>query len=227
MLKDRDGTPNTHYADAVRLLMSDGKEQLFVNADDVPEPVPATVSAADVDFTAGYMEITPDEGTVLSKVTVEKPANLLAEYIKEGINIAGIVGELAGGGSAKIATNWAFYNAQSSSGTVTHGLGVVPDIVIVWGYSITANVTNKVKFYQGCSSAFGSKYSGMGGSAHKVVVYNTASTTVTAKFNATGIDDAQNTNCIFGATDTIFKLEASSSYKLDGSYQWVAIGGLT
>lgn len=44
----------------------------------------------------GNQTIEPDEGYVLSGVTVEKPSTLIAGNIKDGVNIGGVVGTLQG-----------------------------------------------------------------------------------------------------------------------------------
>lgn len=52
-----------------------------------------------LDFSGGDMTITPAAGQVLSGLTIPKPETLIPENIKEGVNIAGILGTLAAGGS--------------------------------------------------------------------------------------------------------------------------------
>ena len=50
-----------------------------------------------VTFSSDGQEVTPDSGLVLSKVTINKPANLLSENIKSGVTIAGVAGSYSGG----------------------------------------------------------------------------------------------------------------------------------
>lgn len=97
--------------------------------------VPASVEkTVELDFSAGSMEVTPESGQVFSKVNIPVPENLAPSVIAEGVDIAGIIGTLAAGGSGgnivcmKKETAFA-NNASSTSYTVKHGLGVVPDIV--------------------------------------------------------------------------------------------------
>lgn len=47
----------------------------------------------------GNQEVTPDDGYLLSKITIEKPATLLPENIINGVDIAGVVGTVVAGGS--------------------------------------------------------------------------------------------------------------------------------
>lgn len=50
-----------------------------------------------VTFSSDGQEVTPDSGLVLSKVTINKPANLISENIKSGVTIAGVSGSYSGG----------------------------------------------------------------------------------------------------------------------------------
>lgn len=185
-------------------------------------------AVVDLNMANGDQVIMPSaDGKVLSKVTIEKPETLIPENIMEGIDIGGIIGTLAPGGSTKIAFGAPYFSGQTSAVTITHGLGVVPDVVIVLGYGLKGSTTKLAVYYQGVSSAFATKYLAGSNVASNFMVYRGASTTPTFSASYGGIDDTQYTNAIHGATDTIFKLAASSSYKVDGSYWWVAIGGLT
>lgn len=87
-----------------------------------------------LDFSGGDMTITPAAGQVLSGLTIPKPETLIPENIKEGVNIAGILGTLAtggGGGSAKVAFS-TFPTLAAGLKTVefAHDLGTVPDLVV-------------------------------------------------------------------------------------------------
>ncbi len=46
---------------------------------------------------SGNQVITPTDGSVLVQVTVEKPATLIADNIKNGVNIGGVTGNYSGG----------------------------------------------------------------------------------------------------------------------------------
>lgn len=49
------------------------------------------------DFSGGDMEVTPGEGAMFSKVTVQKPDTLIPENIAKGKTIAGVTGNMSGG----------------------------------------------------------------------------------------------------------------------------------
>lgn len=51
-----------------------------------------------LDLSDGNQEVFPDDGYLLSKVTIKKPEALAPENIAKGIDIAGVVGTFAGGG---------------------------------------------------------------------------------------------------------------------------------
>ena len=88
VLKDRDGTDVVYPATVVWLKTNDGAVRKFVNEDSVP--VPVEKNDVEVDFTQGNMEIVPDVGNVFSKVTLNRPAELIPANIPEGMYIAGV-----------------------------------------------------------------------------------------------------------------------------------------
>lgn len=107
VLKDRTGADVIHAVETVRFLMRDGTKQLFVNAGDVPVPVPTDIVP---DFTDGKaMVVTPNAGNVFSEVTVQVPTGLSPENIVEGANVGGIDGthkcESSGGGGMTFPTD--------------------------------------------------------------------------------------------------------------------------
>ena len=67
--------------------------------------VPATPTqekTVDLAMALGDQVIPPDSGYDLSKVTVKKPATLIADNIAKDVNIGGVVGTLESGGSAEL-----------------------------------------------------------------------------------------------------------------------------
>ena len=65
-----------------------------------PTPKAEQTKTVDLDMAAGNQTINPDEGKVLSSAVVTKPTTLVAENIKKGINIGGVIGTLEGGAGA-------------------------------------------------------------------------------------------------------------------------------
>ena len=103
-------------------------------------------ATVNLDFSNGDMEVTPTADKSFSKVNIPVPGTLIPENIAEGVDIAGIIGTLvAGGGGGDIVckkVSNTFY-AYSTTYTATHGLGVVPDIVLA---TLATNTTNNCAF---------------------------------------------------------------------------------
>lgn len=68
-----------------------------------------TLSLAD-----GNQDVLPDDGYLLSKVTIEKPDALLSENIKSGVNIAGVDGEYTGDGIENVEINLDFADGDQN-----------------------------------------------------------------------------------------------------------------
>lgn len=71
------------------------------------EPITGTLTipdqqarTVDLNMPSGNQTITPDNGKVLSKVTVTKPTTMIPENIKKDVNIGGVVGTYEGSSSA-------------------------------------------------------------------------------------------------------------------------------
>jgi hypothetical protein len=232
VLKDRDGNPVTHYpTGGVRLPMSDGSTSLFVNADDLPEAVSVTVNP---DFTGDKdMTVVPETGTQFSEVIVKKPENLISDYIKDGIEIAGIKGAFQGsGGSVKVA--WGILPKPASSSTnqtFTHNLGVVPDFILVETISapVYGNMTstsyphNIVAFSKALGGVLGTtkyqrylkRYSTSGSQLSRYYISSDFPITFGA-VNTAGI--------ICMANETSFKTVGLNA---ESTYFWIAVAGLT
>lgn len=86
VLKDRDGNDVTHNGvNVIRLKKTNGELQSFI-------PGIPSQKTVDLNFTDGDMIVKPDDGTVLTEVTITTPENLDPSNIVEGVEIAGIVG---------------------------------------------------------------------------------------------------------------------------------------
>ena len=92
ILKDRDGNDVEHMGvNIIEVPTTDGGVQEFVAG----EVVERTINP---NFSDGDIEVAPDEGQFLSKVTIVKPINLSPENILKDVAIAGVVGTLESGG---------------------------------------------------------------------------------------------------------------------------------
>lgn len=59
---------------------------------------PEQTKTVDLSMASGNQVISPDNGKVLSSVTITKPSTLVAENIKKDVNIGGVIGTLESGG---------------------------------------------------------------------------------------------------------------------------------
>lgn len=174
-----------------------------------------------LDFSGGDMEVTPNDGEAFSKVSIPKPSTLVAENIAEGIDIAGIVGTLASGGSIKVASGMIEGNDYSSTYTLAHNLGVIPDIFYFATNDGTSNGYIVSGF--GVSSAFSNLYG---------ITYNTSfycsSNLVLPRSNLSYLIDSTSTwSIINNANEQTINIKAASTRKLPSEINWIAIGGLT
>ena len=108
-----------------------------------------------LDFSAGNQLINAGSGYVVKSATLLKPDTLIPENIANGVNIAGVIGSLAAGGGGDIKAEYKTFTATSSMQTRTHGLGKVPDIIIVGTNTFS---TGKLVYVVGFSSAMISKF---------------------------------------------------------------------
>lgn len=172
----------------------------------------------------GNQIITPSEGKLLSGVTIEKPETLIPENIAEGVDIGGIIGALAaGGGGAKVAVG----TASSQYGTITHNLGVVPDIMIMVINKTQDVRTSDTGLYAfGISSAMKAKYPAIPGNANATRTSSSISTAYA------GDETIERTGVItygfYEATETTVKYaHANAPMPTSSSKTWIAIAGLT
>ena len=193
---------------------------------EVPETEEKTVAA---DFSGGDMILEPTEGKYLSKATVTKPDTLIPENIAAGVNIAGIVGSLTGGSDVKI-TSGNFRGSTSGGVPVSHGLGKMPDIVIVYTINQPSSASTGIilqatgmttTFYNksGASSSFIKQGGTAQSGATKIrLLGNSGIETTSASNQANSINKATANEFYVGNT----------TYKTgDFDYAWIAIAGLT
>ena len=215
----------TGIADAIRSKTGKTEEILAAdfagNINSIDTSKPEETKEVLLDFSGGDMEVVPTTGNVLSKVTIPQPENLLPENIAEGVDIAGIIGTLAAsGGSAKIATGTISGN-QTSTYTITHNLGVTPDVVFV-NCSTSGNSIINNAF--GCSTAFADL---IGVTAFSIAICTNSSGTKSLNNYNVGIDKTSFGPYLRTANETSFIVVAGSTDKLQDGSTWIAIGGLT
>jgi len=202
------------------LPLADGYSEVSVNVP-TTEQVEKTVSP---DFSNGDMEVIPDDGKAFSKVTISKPETLIPGNIAEGINIAGIIGTLAGGadyGTGNFKQASGTYTATTTGKmTITHNLGVKPDIIIVANNQKPINTTNNTIFVAGYSED-------VAGGKREDFVYGGNAGGLMASFGAEySIYDSSNYfGLIFGANATTFSIGGALCKHIVGDeYIWFVSG---
>lgn len=173
----------------------------------------------------GDMVIEPSAvGKVLSQVMVQKPETLVPENIAEGIDIAGVIGTLVAGGTSKVAFGTFSSSSTSSTNTISHNLGVVPDFVIVFARYVPSTKTGYFCNI-GFSNAFVSKFmSGVSSPKYRLSYQKTSSGISIMSDTSVGIETTDSSIYINNANEASFK---SGSLVVSSDYYWVAIGGLT
>lgn len=182
----------------------------------------------ELDFSDGDMEVTPTADKTFSKVSIPVPETLIPENIAEGVNIAGIIGALAagggGGGNVKVATGYI-----RGGGTVTHNLGVIPDIIVA---ILTYRATTSGNYANACmsfSKSFSEKHTpngcfGSTNSSGKSAGY------VYGGYGRYGINagsyhDVATSGYIYNVTETTAYITSFGATAYTTA--WLAIGGLT
>ena len=119
-----------------------------------PTPKAEQTKTVDLDMVAGNQTINPDEGKVLSSAVVTKPTTLVAENIKKGINIGGVIGTLEGGAGATEPYIEETYDADGNLiGAKMYGYTKVRD----WAFSYCASLAH-VSFSEGITSIGGGAF---------------------------------------------------------------------
>lgn len=161
ILKDRDGIDGEYLGvKAVKFNTTDGGTKTFIEG----ETGTTTVAP---DFSEGDMVVTPEDGILLTEVTIQKPENLLPENILKDVDIAGVVGthecqtgESSGGYLPRKAINFydiygnVVYSYTRAEAKLLTELPPVPEIegFTTYGWSTTNNksvlseVQNEVAF---------------------------------------------------------------------------------
>lgn len=223
VLRDRSGV-QIQYPGVERLKLNtvDGGTAEFVDAGSIP--VEIENSPITLDFSSGGNQLVEaPEGYVVKSAIIERPAALIPGNIAEGVDIAGIIGTLAaGGGGSGVAIAGGTVVAPSVF-NISHGLGVVPDLVLIWpqldSSSYAAAASSYGYMYIGISDALAAKMSVSAG-AFNDVAYSTNKVLYVFKNNSlttTGLGK------FYATADVISAWYADENL----TYNWLAIAGLT
>lgn len=221
ILKDRDGNDVT-YANAngdvptIKLDTPDGGTQTYIKG----ETEETTVT---LDFSNGDMEVVPDIGKLFSKVLIPVPENMSPENIPVGMNIAGIIGTFAG---MKIASGVITTIDKTTSTTVTHGLGVIPDIIIIASPQSPSGSKKGIPMGISMSQAFADL---IGTQITRIsAYYNDSTGTSYANWNSNhDITSSVQIASAGRANENTFIAPGSTTTRMNANSIWCAIAGLT
>lgn len=183
--------------------------------------------AVDLDFSEGDMVIAPEEDKVFSTVKIPKPDTLIPENIAEGVDIAGIVGALTGGGKVAMGN---FVSSTTDIVTVEHGLGVIPDVIFIYTLAVFTSVSptyRDLKDSFTVSEAFFKKTGWKKIFSH--TCEDTSDTITLRHVNSQFLDGVGQYAPINSANDKTFCV-GNDLYRTSPTsavYYWLAIGGLT
>ena len=213
ILLDHSAEPTNHgFPERLRVDTTEGGTTEYVHEVLVPEVEAVTVEP---DFSGGDMVVVPGEGKAFGAVTIPAPDTLIPENIAEGVNIAGIVGALAAGGGAVIKWGQLPKNSSTTK-TIEHGLGVVPDFFAFFATTTTLN-----------SGLFGAGYgfSEAAAALAKTAAYYRVFGIVSGGSapSNTYITDSNTFAAVSNATDTTININECGNTL----YYWIAIGGIT
>lgn len=220
VLRDRSGNLIEYPGvERVKLNTVDGEAVEFVDSATIPavlEDLPIAL-----DFSSGDQTISAPDGMVVKSAVVQKPDTLTPENIAEGVDIAGIIGTLAAGGGSNVKIATGTDASNSTIRTISHGLGVTPDLVYVWSNSV--GTTNCLFSCFGITKQF-KEAIGIGYAIMASFVKN--GTITNSYYSSQGIDGTA--GWISNVNGTSFKVGTSTTYFNTGSsVTWIAIGGLT
>lgn len=227
-------TTLTAIADAIRektresgqVAVADMAEKISGIAAD--EKVETTVA---LDFSAGDMEVVPEDGTVFSSVNIPAPATLVPENIADGVDIAGIIGTLAAGGG-NVVMNAGTFTGTNTAGTITvsHGLGVIPDLFVAFYIGSSSGMTGTKGYTSACfvgiSSALQAKLS-ITRSQLAAKISSTNGQLYVERHNSPLDNISASRVFPKNATNQYVYVGTQYCYAAANTYMWFAIGGLT
>lgn len=246
VLRDRNGNHLNFYgAEYLDAVTPEGAEIPYAAYDPetlTPENLASGVTVGDVvgtmsvpilledlpielDFSGGNQSVSAPDGYAVKNAIIQQPATLIPENIAEGVDIAGIIGTLAPGKDVKIAKG--SLTGSGSMATIQHGLGVVPDIIIIGtANSTTSTTANHVVFCAGISQTAKSTLGGAGG-LYQVLKTSAGVTNAVVQVSRYITND-YGASVISAADENSFAVGLSTYGLYNGwTYSWFAIGGLT
>lgn len=111
--------------------------------------VPTEAKTVELSMPSGNQTVSPSSGKFLSAVTVKKPATMLPENIKSGVNIGGVVGTLESGGGGSTSETWVLnsaLNKLSDDGNVIFNADFTSDGLSFSSITITANIRKQILY---------------------------------------------------------------------------------
>lgn len=259
VLKNRNGDPVEYPGvDVIKVNTTDGEVQSFGAYDPetlTPEVLAEGVTVGNVtgalsvpdilenlpialDFSNGNQTITAPDGKAVKSAIIQKPETLIPDNIAEGVSIAGIIGALAGGANIKFAQG--SFTGKGANEIIEHGLGVVPDIFVVYKTGNSSAKKLGITMVVGLSTAMveatGATYcqfaitsTSYSTSSYVTVNMNTSIKTLPKYYAIDAPGDYS--SYIYSATETSIiigsNMASMAQPEENMGYVWFAVGGLT
>ena len=182
-----------------------------------------------LDFSGGNQTITAPDGTLVKTAIIQKPDTLTPANIAQGVDIAGIIGTLAGGGGGKnITFKTGQVNASNTASklTVEHGLGIVPDIILLFAIEKSTYASMNLMWSITFSKAFIDACGGT--SPGQTALRTNGQYTLSFSQSSEGFESqTEPYSGVYAVTDTSFKIGGTYGALETGQiYAWKVIGGL-
>ena len=219
-------------ATAIRNQTGEGDDVKMKPADFPDKIAPAEENVpVTLNLSGGNQTVPAPDGTLMRSVVINKPDTLIPENIAQGVNIAGIIGALAGGGSGGDSGKTVTYKKgqftpESTTETVTHGMGCIPDMIIVFcGTKSTATSTKimwSICFNNAVQSACG------GDSLGNTALMANGQFTLTIGQGTSGFEStAKPWAGVYAVTEDSFTVGGTvATLDTDCIYAYIAVAGL-
>lgn len=223
VIKNYSGVPIEYKGvEKVMFNTSDGGKRVYSKGEALEDV------SIELDFSSGDQTVKAAEGTLIKSVVIKKPDTLVDENIAEGINVAGIIGTLASGGSGggKLVVKTGEFTPTTYSHTVTHGLGTVPifaRLMPTTGFPSETNVS-VLYFVDGISTEL-ANMAGMTERLQYGAYMNSYRQQLSQFASSYGIDYASTSLAIANANANAITF-GSASYRLTTArtWSWLVVG---